>query len=193
MNEFKLRASASGKLATASRNKSETLSETAKSYLKEWLIERNYGYKKEIQNKYTQRGLVDEDLAIDKAIECLDLPFALKNETHFQDEYFTGTPDLILEGCVVDIKTSWNCFTFPIFDNEIPNKDYFYQLQVYMHLLNVTKAKLVYVLLNNESIDHFYNENCKRVKVFEIDYESKVIEELKERVKDSRIYLNNLP
>jgi len=192
INEFKLRASAGGKLATAPRNKSEALSETTKSYLKEWLIEQNYGYKKEIQNKYIERGLADEDLAINKAIEDLNLPFVLKNEYSFDDEYFTGTPDLILNDCVLDIKTSWSCFTFPIFETEIPNKDYFYQLQIYMHLLGVPKAKLVYVLLDNEMINHFYGYDCKRVKVFEIDYDSKVIEDLKEKVKEARIYLSSL-
>jgi hypothetical protein len=191
-NEFKLRASAGGKLATAPRNKNETLSETTKVYLKEWLIEQSYGVKKEIQNKYIERGLSDEDLAIEKAIEDLNLPFVLKNEERFEDDFFTGTPDLILDDCVLDIKTSWSCFTFPIFETEIPTKDYFYQLQIYMHLLNVSKAKLVYVLLDNEMINHFYGDECKRVKVFEVDYDPKIIEDLKEKVKEARIYLNSL-
>ena len=38
MKEFKARASSAGKLMTAPRNKSEVLSETTKSYIKEWLI-----------------------------------------------------------------------------------------------------------------------------------------------------------
>lgn len=192
MNEFKLRASAGGKLATAPRNKTEALSETAKSYLKEWLIEKNYGYKKEIQNKYIERGLADEDLAINKAIEDLNLPFVLKNEEQFENEYFTGTPDLILDDCVLDIKCSWSCFTFPIFETEIPTKDYFYQLQIYMHLLNVSKAKLVYVLLDNESIGHFYGSECTRVKVFDVVYDATIVLNLMEKVEEARIYLNSL-
>lgn len=192
MNEFKLRASASGKLATAPRNKSETLSETAKSYLKEWKIENLYGVKNQIQNKYIERGLADEDLSINKAIELLNLPFTLKNEKQYEDDYFTGTPDLIIDNYVLDIKTSWSCFTFPIFESKITKNDYYYQLQVYMHLLDVSKAKLVYVLLDNELINHFYPQESQRVKVFDIDYDQKVIEDLKEKVKEARIYLNNL-
>jgi len=192
MNEFKIRASASGKLATSPRNKSETLSETTKSYLKEWLIEQKYGYKNELNNKYVYRGLADEDEAINKAIELLDLPFVLKNEYRFENDYFTGTPDLIIDDFVFDIKCSWSCFTFPILENDIPNKDYLYQLQVYMALTGLKKAKLVYVLLDNEAINHFYPSDCKRVKVFEVDYDQSIIDMLIERVKESRIYLNNL-
>lgn len=192
MTEFKLRASASGKLATAPRNKNEMLSETAKSYLKEWATERMYGVKNQISNKYIERGVNDEDTAINKAIETLGLPFVLKNEDQFEDDYFTGTPDLILDNLVLDIKTSWSCFTFPIFEKEIPTKDYFYQLQVYMHLLNVPKASLLYVLLDNESLGHFYPSDSPKIKVFDVDYDKNVIEMLIEKVKESRIYISEL-
>ena len=192
MNEFKIRASASSKLATSPRNKSETLSETTKSYLKEWLIEQKYGYKNELNNKYVYRGLADEDEAINKAIELLDLPFVLKNEYRFENDFFTGTPDLIIDDCVFDIKCSWSCFTFPILENDLPNKDYLYQLQVYMALTGLKKAKLVYVLLDNESIGHIYPIDCTRVKVFEIDYDQTIIDMLIERVKEARNYLKSL-
>ena len=52
MKEFKARASSAVKLMTAPRNKSEVLSETTKSYIKEWLIEQIYGFRKEIKSKY---------------------------------------------------------------------------------------------------------------------------------------------
>lgn len=187
---FKIRASASGKIATNPRAKTETLSETTKTYLKEALAEYLFGYKNEHSNKYTERGIASEDLAIDNAIKWLDLPFVLKNEKNFSDDFFTGTPDIIVDGVVYDIKCSWSCFTFPFFETELPNKDYLYQMQVYMHLTNCKKAKVVYCLLDNEEINHFYKvEDNKRYKVFEIDYDEKIIEKLIERVKESREYL----
>lgn len=64
---------------TAPRNKSEVLSETTKSYIKEWLIEQIYGFRKEIKSKYIDKGNKLEDTAIDKAIEWLDLDFVMKN------------------------------------------------------------------------------------------------------------------
>ena len=115
-NLFKARASSSGKLMTAPRLKTEILSETTKTYVKEWLTEQIYGFRKNINNKYLSKGLWLEDEAIDKTIELLDLSFAIKNEKSFEDDFFTGTPDLIVDGVVYDTKCSWDCFTFPLFE-----------------------------------------------------------------------------
>jgi len=199
MQTFKLRASASGKLMTSPRNKSESLSETTKSYLKEWATEQIYGFRKEIKNKYLSKGLKLEDTAIDKAIEWLDLPLVLKNEKHFEDDYFKGTPDLILNDTVYDIKCSWDAYTFPLFDEEVPTKDYFYQLQVYMWLTGCRKAVLTYVLLNTpdeltyeekRTYDHL--DKKYRIKTFAFDFDQSVIDTLIERVKESRNYLETL-
>lgn len=196
---FKSRASASGRLMPNPRDKKELLSETTKSYVQEWLKESIYGVRKEIKNKYLSKGLKLEDEAIDKAIEWLDLPFTLKNETFFEDDFFTGTPDLIVNETVYDIKCSWDCFTFPLFDKEISTKDYYYQLQVYMHLTGCKKAVLTYVLLNTpEELTyeekHNYDSLDKkyRIKTFEIEYSSEVIEELIKRVINVREYITQL-
>ena len=196
---FKIRASASGKLMTSPRAKTETLSETTKTYVKEWLTESIYGVRKEIKSKYLTKGIKLEDTAIDKAIEWLDLPFAIKNEKFFEDGFFCGTPDLIVDDVVYDIKCSWDCFTFPLFENEIPNKDYFYQLQVYMHLTDCKKAVLTYVLLNTpEELTyeekHNYDSMDKkyRIKTYAFDYDHTIIDALKEKVKNVREYINIL-
>lgn len=199
LENFKIRASAAGKLMTSPRSKSETLSETTKTYAKEWLTEKIYGFRKEIKSKYIYKGLVMEDEAIDKAIEWLDLSFAIKNEQFYENDFITGTPDLIVDGVVYDIKCSWDAYTFPIFETEIPNKDYFYQLQCYMHLTGCTKAVLTYVLLNTPEEVVFetpqnYDELDKqyRIKTFNIDYDETVINTLIERVKATREYLTTL-
>jgi hypothetical protein len=199
LQKFKIRSSAAGKLMTSARSKNELLSETTKSYAKEWLTEQIYGFRKEIKSKYIYKGLVMEDEAIDKAIEWLDLPFAIKNEQYFENDFIKGTPDLIVDGVVYDIKCSWDAYTFPIFENEIPNKDYFYQLQCYMHLTGCTKAVLTYVLLNTpeevvyETPQNYDDLDKKyRIKTFEIDYEPSVIDTLIERVKLTREFLETL-
>jgi hypothetical protein len=199
LQNFKIRASAAGKLMTSARSKSELLSETTKTYAKEWLTEQIYGFRKEIKSKYIYKGLVMEDEAIDKAIEWLDLPFAIKNEQYFENDFIKGTPDLIVDGVVYDIKCSWDAYTFPIFENDIPNKDYFYQLQCYMILTGCTKAVLTYVLLNTpeevvfETPQNYDDLDKKyRIKTFEIDYDQSVIDTLIERVKLTREYLETL-
>lgn len=196
---FKIRASASGKLMVNPRAKNEKLSETTKTYVQEWAKEHIYGVKNEIKSKYLEKGLMLEDTAIDKAIEWLDMPFSLKNEKFFEDDFFTGTPDLIVEDTVYDIKCSWICFSFPLFEKEIPTKDYFFQLQTYMHLTGCKKAVLTYVLLNTPEeltyeTQHNYDSVNKeyKIKTFEIDYDSQVIEELKNRIINVREYIQTL-
>lgn len=196
---FKCRASATGKLMVNPRAKNETLSETTKSYIQEWAKEHIYGVKNQIKSKYLDKGLMLEDTAIDKAIEWLDLPFTMKNENFFEDEFFCGTPDLIVNDIVYDIKCSWSCFSFPLFEKEIPTKDYFYQLQTYMHLTGCKKAVLTYVLLNTpdeltyEEKHNYDNVDKKyKIKTFEIEYNSEVIEDLKNRIINVREYINTL-
>lgn len=196
---FKIRSSASGKIMTNARSKSELLSETTKTYVKEWLIEKIYGIRKEIKSKYLTKGLKLEDTAIDKAIEWLDLPFTLKNEKFFEDDFFCGTPDLIVNDVVYDIKCSWDAFTFPLFEKEIPDINYKYQLQVYMHLTGCRKAVLTYVLLNTpeeltyEDKHNYDNMDKKyRIKTFEIDYSEEVIADLQQRVTNIREYLKTI-
>lgn len=196
---FKIRASAAGKLMTNPRSKTETLSETTKSYVYDWLKESIYKVKKQINSKYLSKGISLEDEAIDTAINLLDLPFAIKNEKFFEDDYFCGTPDLLVDGVVYDIKCSWDCFTFPLFDEEIPTKDYFYQLQVYMHLTGLKKASLVYVLLNTPKeltyeTQHDYSDIDAKFKIkrFDIEYQPDVIEELKNRVNNVREFIKTI-
>lgn len=199
MQNFKIRASGAGSLMTNPRNKIELLSETTKTFVKDWLKEHIYGVIKDIKNKYLTKGLTLENTAIDKAIEWLDLPMTIKNEKYFEDDFFTGTPDIITDDEVLDIKCSWDCFTFPLFENEIPTKDYHYQLQVYMHLTGKTKARLVYVLLNTpdelkweEKHDYSTLDKKYRIKTFSIEYDAEVIEDLKQRVLNVREYIKNI-
>mgnify|MGYP001094008930 CR=1 FL=1 len=198
MQPFKLRASASGQFLSNPRNKTDLISAGAKTYVQTWLKEQIYGVKKEIDSKYLKKGVEFEDEAIDKAIEWLDLPLVLKNEKHFENDYFTGTPDLILEDTVIDIKNSWDCFTFPLFENECPNKDYYAQLQVYMHLTGLKKAALVYVLLDTPEtystpeIKYDGIEKKYRIKRFDFDYDEELINKLILRVKSAREYIKTI-
>ncbi len=199
MKEFKIRASASGKIMTKPRSKSEVLSKTTMSYLQEWTKEQIYGVRKNIQSKYLTKGNEVEDAAIDYASEHLGWLFAIKNEEYFEDEYFCGTPDVILEDTIVDIKSSWDCFSFPLFFDVIPNKDYFYQLQTYMHLTGKRKAQLCYVLMNTpedleygDTSDYSQIDSKYRVKTFDIDYDQEVIADMQEKVNQSREYIKRI-
>jgi len=193
MQEFKIRASGAGQVMTNPRTKSELVSKTTLTFVENWLKQQLYGYQQEIRSKYIDKGNQLEDLAIDTAIELLNLDFILKNTDTFEDNFFTGTPDLVTEDEVLDIKCSWDAYTFPLFDDEIPTKDYLYQLQVYMHLTGKEKARLVYVLLDTPETmiyevkrEYGHLDKTLRIKTFDVTYDPEVISELQNRVKTIR-------
>lgn len=126
------------------------LSKTCKQYLKEWIIEQKYGRRKEFGNKFTEKGdateqdgfqLIQDVLFKDRA------GFLPKNKTQFEDEYFTGCPDIIV--VLIDNKSSWNLFTFPIGETEIPDDGYEYQGRIYMRLTKKNIFWLCYTLNNS--------------------------------------------
>ena len=199
MREFKIRASSAGKLMTNPRSKSEVLSKTTKEYLQQWIKEQIYGVRKNIKNKYLSKGIQVEDDAIKYAAKELGWLFAEKNDEFFMDEYFCGTPDVILEDTIVDIKSSWDCFTFPLFYKNNPSKDYYYQLQTYMHLTGKRRAQVVFVLMNTpeeltfEDVHDYSNIPSQyRIKIFNIDYSEEVISQMQQRVLDSREYIKTI-
>ncbi len=49
---------------------------------------------------------------------------------------------------MADVKTSWDGTTFPFFDEEIPNKDYYFQCMGYLALTGYDKCDLAYCLIN---------------------------------------------
>ena len=130
---LKIRCSSIGKIMTNSRSKTETLSKTCKTYLQELAVEEMYGKRKEFSSRYTDKGNQVEDDGIKLCESVLDLGFMYKNEEHFENDYLTGTPDVNTD-IILDVKSSWDATTFPFFAEDIPNRDYFFQLQGYIAL-----------------------------------------------------------
>jgi hypothetical protein len=222
MTAFKVRCSALGKVMTSPRSKSEILSQTAKTYVEEQVLLAKYGIVKTFNSRYTDKGNLVEDESIKLASEVLELGFILKNDEHFSNDWVTGTPDVNTNDVLLDVKSSWDATTFPFFATEIPTKDYYYQLQGYMWLTGKQKSLLVYCLVNTpidmvqdeirrahwnanlleESLDlidevqkrHNFDHipDNRRVKVFEVERDDEVIEQIKERVELCREYFNTL-
>lgn len=122
------------------------LPKTLTSYCDTWIKEQLYSRRKEFRSKYTDKGNIVEDNSLDFIGEQIG-EILVKNEESFEDEYKTGTPDALPVGLVVDAKSSWDCFTFPLFMEE-PDPDYYGQGQVYMDLTGVHKYKLCYTLMD---------------------------------------------
>jgi len=130
------------------RDNPPELSDGAKTYCQEWLKEQIYNRRKEFSNKYTEKGINCEPQAIEMVAEYMGYGLIAKNEKHYENDFMTGTPDLVLANIVEDIKNSWSIFTFPLFDTELPNSDYYLQLQGYMELTGIKKAAVSYCLID---------------------------------------------
>ncbi len=131
----------------AKKTAKPTLNSGAKTYLKTLFKEITFQRTKELRNKYLDKGLAVENESIAMLNEFLNTYFE-KNDKRFENDYFTGEPDIILKDEIIDIKSSWDYTTFPMMDDEVSNQMYYYQLQAYMDLLGMQKARLIYVLVD---------------------------------------------
>lgn len=219
---MKIRASQLGKIMTAPRNKSEVLSQTAKTYVEELAKEHLFGIKKVFKSRYTDKGNEVEDKAIELTEDVLGFEFLTKNEDYYQNDWIKGTPDIITISLVIDVKSSWSGDTFPFFETELPNKDYYYQVMGYMWLTGKKNALISYCLINtpeeivNDEIRrtawgkyeiepseetirdvmaiHNFDHIPKdrRVKAFHVEYNEGVVNEMKTRIEHCRTYFNEL-
>lgn len=145
-DNYKFRASAIGKIMTEGRSKGDLLGETCKAYLLECYISEVYGRKKDFKNKYIEKGLAVEEDSLTLYSRCTKKVY-FKNQEHLKNDFVCGTPDII-DDDIIDIKSSWDIFTyFSVFHRPL-NKDYIYQLQTYMALTGKKNSKLVYCLVN---------------------------------------------
>ena len=219
---MKIRCSSLGKIMTAPRSKSEVLSQTAKTYIEELAKEHLFGIKKVFKSRYTDKGNEVEEQAIELTEDVLGFEFLTKNEKYFENDYIKGTPDVITTSLIIDVKSSWSGETFPFFEIELPNKDYYYQVMGYMWLTGKQNALISYCLVNtpeeivNDEIRltscgkyeiepseetirdvqsvHNFNHIPKdrRVKAFHVEYNEGVINEMKTRIEECRKYFNTL-
>jgi hypothetical protein len=217
-----VRCSSLGKLMIEPRSKSEVLSQTAKSYIEDLFNELEFGYRKEFSSRYTDKGLEMEDEAIQFASEQFDWDFVVKNTERFTNDYITGEPDINTDSLLADIKCSWSLDTYPMFEADLKNKDYYWQLMGYLWLTGKTQAELVYCLMNtplqivedevrrahwkagliDEDIDLRHEVQTKhnydnipsklRVKRYIVERDEKAIEKIIEKVEIAREYYNML-
>lgn len=145
---FKIRASACSKIMGK-----KGLGETGKTYLKNWLKGKLFNRQVEIKSKYLEKGNIMEDQSLDEVAKRFNIGILIKNEKHYSNEWMQGTPDAIINDCVIDVKNSWDWTTLPLLETEIPfdikgSLSYYWQLQIYMTLTNKKSAKLIYTLLD---------------------------------------------
>jgi hypothetical protein len=155
-NDIHIRASSVGYLMTEPQSKADKeaglLSKTAQKHLLDVYIAEKYGRKKDMQTKQMKKGIEVEQDSIDLLSMYLKMPFS-KNEQRFTNDYITGFPDIIDNDRIIDIKSSYDLWTFI---GNIPDKLdslYHWQMQSYMWLTGAKSAVIAYCLVNTpESI-----------------------------------------
>lgn len=214
LNKILFHCSSLPSLMTNGRSKTDILGETAKAVARNTYIQEVFGRKDTGSiNKYTQKGIAVETDGIELLEKVTGEKF-FKNHELFANEFITGTPDIVAESEVVDIKNSYNLWTFTSVTKEKAESDYFEQLMGYMDLTGKKKARLVYTLVNTpmkmiddeiyklsfqigEDEAHEYEKNFiyddipaeMRIKIFEFDYDQMIVDAIHQRVRDARDYL----
>jgi hypothetical protein len=230
---------------TEARSKSESLSATTKSYLRDTFIKVRFGRTQDLSNKYLIKGIAVEDDSI-TLLSMHMREMLTKNEAKLTNDYLSGTPDLIHGDVVIDIKSRWDIYSYFKTIDEPMDKMNYWQLVGYMELTGCNKAKIVNTLVNTpfeqiqselkreqyqwsnsvpawreieiiknlvydfETFDRYVNmvttvqsdddkkmfdsfvEVNGRVNIVEIQRNDKDVEDLYNRIFESRIYLNSL-
>lgn len=155
LNEYKFRASSLGEIIS----KSGKTTQTMLSYLQRTFIEETEGIRKDINSKYFEKGVFQEEDGITMLQNTLHKnSLVLKNRERKSNEYVQGECDCIVDGFVYDIKNAWDRFTFA---NADLTWNYEWQLKAYMWLWGVNKARLFYCL--NNTPEHILLDEYKKL------------------------------
>lgn len=141
---MKVRASQVGKIMPGVR---KSWLKSTEDYLVELWVQETFGREKDVYSKYMEKGTRQEEEAITLLSE-IKAELFFKNEQDFENEWITGTPDILKGKVVRDVKCSWDIFTFISTKYGKLNQDYYWQLQSYMDLTGAEIAYLDYCLVD---------------------------------------------
>ena len=119
---------------------------TVETYVRELWLKNEFGYVEKVLSKEMLKGLLCQDDSFGLIHQVLGGEFRIENKIRFENNYFTGRPDLVLqkEDFVEDAKTSWSLKTFM---NADLDPMYYWQGQVYMDLTGKRNFRLCYCLV----------------------------------------------
>jgi len=143
----------------AKRDAPPELGQTGKSYIQELWLHLEYGYKEPMVTDVLLKGNMCEQDGMKLVTDVFGgNEFRAKNKRNFEDDFFMGTPDVILSEVVEDIKNAWSLKTFA--NIEKPDPIYYAQGQVYMHLTGRKLFRIHHCLVNTP-VELIHNEQKK--------------------------------
>lgn len=216
---FQFRCSGLRNLMVKSRSKSDPLSETTKSYLREVWVEQVFGRKKVISSPAMEKGTAVESDSMELVQQVTGKTF-FKNNKELHNDYIKGTPDIIdIKGnCIKDTKSNWDLWTYSAVTEDQARKDYYFQVLGYMWLAGVTNGELLYGLVNTPEhlmykewqklawnmdeaeaeritrLNHTFDDIPPemRLKQFHFEYAQEDVDALVNQIELSREYLKGL-
>ena len=152
---------------------------TALAYIRECWLRNEYGYDEPVLTNELLKGLLCEDEAIGVLTRQVSGPFRVKNDELFANAWFSGTPDVLTDDAVEDVKCSWSLKTFV--DVQHPSAIYYAQGQVYMDLTGRNLFRLCHVLIDTpeqivqeERKRFYFRFNCDEENPFYLECVRKV-------------------
>lgn len=144
----------------AKKNAKPVLSSYAIKWLKSIYKEVVFNRTNEIKSMYLDKGIAVENTAIELFSEVFGVEYR-KNKIRYENDFFSGEPDIVTADEVIDIKSSWDFTSFPMLDEEVENINYYYQLQAYMDIMGYQNSKLIYILVDTP--DEIINDYKRKV------------------------------
>lgn len=142
-----VRASETSKLMTSG----EKITATTLTWLKEKAVSQVLGLTSFVETKQMAKGLNCEQDSINLLNAVLFEDFK-KNTDRIEKNGFTGSWDILKDGVIRDVKTSWSAATFPFFledaEKAVKQSGYDWQMRVYMMLTDSDIAYVDYCLID---------------------------------------------
>ena len=195
------------------------LSATCKTHLKKWLIRELTGKRVDFKSKPTDKGnAVEDDAIVYASCHIPEMGLCCKNETRFANQWMAGTPDVLNGDLVIDLKCSLSAETFPMFEDELPESDYAWQVLGYMSLTNARRGAVVYALMSmpedmiereaRYKLGQFYTRDqyeafaanyqyddlppAMRLKKYPVEYDEEKVQAIANRVVECRNYVESV-
>lgn len=163
---------------------------TAMSYIRECWMRNEYGYDEPLVSNEILKGLMCEDEVIGVITRQIHGGFRVKNDDQFENEWFTGCPDILIPEYVEDAKASWTLRTF--IETRRPDPLYYAQGQVYMALTGRKKFRLCHVLVDTPM--ELIEEEKKRLYFrFNCDEDNAIYKELIKKVDSMHKISHKIP
>lgn len=144
------------------RDKGE-LSKSAKKHLVDIYVSTRYNRRDEIVTDAIEKGTHVEEQSI-TIYSAFKRDFFVKNEEHLSNGYIKGTPDIRVKGKrhIIDIKSSWDAFTFYTNLLKEPESIYRWQVQGYMWLDDAVTATIAHCLVDTP--EFIIEQACNRLR-----------------------------